>query len=181
LTGVAGSLAYLAPEVLLGNYSQKVDVWAVVVLLHVLLMGTLPFQGKSVEAIFDVIKTAELDFHSSQLASVSLLVHDLIGRMLNQEVSSRPDAEDVLPKFKHPCNLCFIYLYYSISPYCRRPHPCAGSASRRPSARAPRSLFPDARWIRCELPTNHGSTSLVQASVGPQITHPSWQRQTYKI
>ncbi|KAL5651470.1 hypothetical protein ACJX0J_036928, partial [Zea mays] len=94
LTGVAGSLAYLAPEVLLGNYSQKVDVWAVVVLLHVLLMGTLPFQGKSVEAIFDVIKTAELDFHSSQLASVSLLVHDLIGRMLNQEVSSRPDAED---------------------------------------------------------------------------------------
>ena len=54
MTGVAGSLAYLAPEVLLGNYSQKVDVWAAGVLLHVLLMGTLPFQGKSVEAIFDV-------------------------------------------------------------------------------------------------------------------------------
>lgn len=111
MTGVAGSLAYLAPEVLLGNYSQKVDVWAAGVLLHVLLMGTLPFQGKSVEAIFDAIKTAELDFHSSQWASVSLLAHDLIGRMLNREVSSRPDAEDVLRKFKHPCNLCFIYIY----------------------------------------------------------------------
>jgi serine/threonine protein kinase len=111
LTGVAGSLAYLAPKVLLGNYSQKVDVWAAGVLLHVLLMGTLPFQGKSVEAIFDAIKTAELDFHSSQWASVSLLAHDLIGRMLNREVSSRPNAEDVLRKFKHPCNLCFIYIY----------------------------------------------------------------------
>ncbi|ONL98654.1 Serine/threonine-protein kinase PEPKR2 [Zea mays] len=99
LTGVAGSLAYLAPEVLLGNYSQKVDVWAAGVLLHVLLMGTLPFQGKSIEAIFDVIKTAELDFHNSQWASVSLLAYDLIGRMLNREVSSRPDAEDVL---RHP-------------------------------------------------------------------------------
>jgi len=99
LTGVAGSPAYLAPEVLLGNYSQKVDVWAAGVLLHVLLMGTLPFQGKSVEAIFDAIKTAELDFHSSQWASVSLLARDLIGRMLNREVSSRPDAEDVL---RHP-------------------------------------------------------------------------------
>jgi serine/threonine protein kinase len=167
--------------ILLGNYSQKVDVWAAGVLLHVLLMGTLPFQGKSVEAIFDVIKTAELDFHSSQWASVSLLVHDLIGRMLNREVSSRPDAEDVLPKFKHPCNFCFIYLYYSISPYCRRPHPCTGSASQCPSARAPRSFFPGVRWIRRESPTNHGSTSLVHASVGPQITHPSWQRQTDKI
>lgn len=114
MTGVAGSLAYLAPEVLLGNYSQKVDVWAAGVLLHVLLMGTLPFQGKSVEAIFDAIKTAELDFHSSQWASVSLLARDLIGRMLNREVSSRPDAEDVLRKFKHPCNLClYIYIYDS--------------------------------------------------------------------
>jgi serine/threonine protein kinase len=114
LTGVAGSPAYLAPEVLLGNYSQKVDVWAAGVLLHVLLMGTLPFQGKSVEAIFDAIKTAELDFHSSQWASVSLLARDLIGRMLNREVSSRPDAEDVLRKFKHPCNLC-LYIRFSIS------------------------------------------------------------------
>ncbi|XP_066351828.1 serine/threonine-protein kinase PEPKR2-like [Miscanthus floridulus] len=99
LIGVAGSPAYVAPEVLLGNYSQKVDVWAAGVLLHVLLMGTLPFQGNSVEAIFDAIKTVELDLHSSQWASVSMLVRDLIGRMLNRDVSSRPDAEDVL---RHP-------------------------------------------------------------------------------
>lgn len=107
MTGVAGSPAYVAPEILLGNYAQKVDIWAAGVLLHVLLMGTLPFQGNSVEAIFDAIKTVQLDFHSSQWASVSLLARDLIGRMLNRDVSSRSDAEDVLRKFKRPYYLCF--------------------------------------------------------------------------
>ncbi|KAJ1268893.1 hypothetical protein BS78_07G167900 [Paspalum vaginatum] len=96
LSGVAGSPAYVAPEVLLGNYSQKVDIWAAGVLLHVLLMGTLPFQGNSVKAIFDAIKTSELDFHSSQWASVSLLARDLISRMLDRDISSRFNAEDVL-------------------------------------------------------------------------------------
>ncbi|KAL6661262.1 hypothetical protein ACP70R_000646 [Stipagrostis hirtigluma subsp. patula] len=99
LTGVAGSPAYVAPEALLGTYSEKVDIWAAGVLLHVLLMGTLPFQGGSVEAVFDAIKTVELDFHSGQWASVSLLARDLISGMLNRDVSSRLDADDVM---RHP-------------------------------------------------------------------------------
>ena len=58
MISVAGSLAYVTtPKVLLGNYSQKVDIWADGVLLHVLLMGSFPFQGNSDEAIFDAIKT----------------------------------------------------------------------------------------------------------------------------
>ncbi|KAL6859081.1 hypothetical protein ACP4OV_018083 [Aristida adscensionis] len=99
LSGVAGSPAYVAPEALHGNYSEKVDIWAAGVLLHVLLMGTLPFQGGSAEAVFDAIKTVELDFHSGQWVSVSLLARDLISGMLNRDVSSRLDADDVL---RHP-------------------------------------------------------------------------------
>ncbi|CAL5013041.1 unnamed protein product [Urochloa decumbens] len=99
LTGVAGSPAYMAPEVLLGNYSHKVDIWAAGVVLHVLLMGTLPFQGNNVEAIFENVKTFELDFHSEQWASVSLLARDLISKMLNRDASSRLAAADVL---RHP-------------------------------------------------------------------------------
>ncbi|RLM60522.1 serine/threonine-protein kinase PEPKR2-like [Panicum miliaceum] len=99
LTGVAGSPAYMAPEVLLGHYSQQVDIWAAGVVLHVLLLGTLPFRGNSVEAIFEAIKTVELDFHSEQWASVSLLARDLISKMLNRDASSRLAAADVL---RHP-------------------------------------------------------------------------------
>ncbi|KAF8747793.1 hypothetical protein HU200_013204 [Digitaria exilis] len=99
LTGVAGSPAYMAPEVLLGDYSHKVDIWAAGVVLHVLLMGTLPFQGNSVEAIFEAIKTVELDFNSDQWALVSHFARDLIRKMLNRDASSRLTADDVL---RHP-------------------------------------------------------------------------------
>ncbi|XP_051208044.1 serine/threonine-protein kinase PEPKR2 [Lolium perenne] len=99
LSGVAGSPAYVAPEVLEGNYSEKVDVWAAGVLLHVLLIASLPFQGGSVEAVFEAIKTGEIDFHSDKWESVSVLARDLVCRMLNRDVSSRLDADEVL---RHP-------------------------------------------------------------------------------
>ena len=102
----------MAPEVLLGNYSQEVDIWAAGVVLHVLLLGTLPFRGNSVEAIFEAIKTVELGFHSEQWASVSLLARDLISKMLNRDASSRLAAADVLRKFKRhffaPCISCSL-------------------------------------------------------------------------
>lgn len=62
MTGLAGSPAYVAPEVLLGSYSEKVDVWSAGVLLHNLLVGFLPFNGDSLEAVFEAVKTVELDY-----------------------------------------------------------------------------------------------------------------------
>lgn len=52
LTGLAGSPAYVAPEVLSGKNSEKVDIWSAGVLLCALLIGCLPFQGDSLEAVF---------------------------------------------------------------------------------------------------------------------------------
>ncbi|OEL19471.1 Serine/threonine-protein kinase PEPKR2 [Dichanthelium oligosanthes] len=99
LSGVAGSPAYVAPEVLSGSYSEKVDIWGAGVLLHVLLLGSLPFQGGSLDAVFESIKTVELDFNSAPWESISGLGKDLIGRMLNRDVSSRMSADEVL---SHP-------------------------------------------------------------------------------
>ncbi|RCV12077.1 hypothetical protein SETIT_2G239800v2 [Setaria italica] len=99
LSGIAGSPAYVAPEVLSGSYSEKVDIWGAGVLLHVLLLGSLPFQGGSLDAVFESIKMVELDFSSSPWESISGLGKDLIGRMLNRDVSSRLTADEVL---SHP-------------------------------------------------------------------------------
>jgi serine/threonine protein kinase len=99
LTGLAGSPAYVAPEVLLGKYSEKVDIWSAGVLLHALLAGSLPFQGDSLEAVFEAIKTVKLDFQAGMWESISKPARDLIGRMLTRDTSARISADEVLSKF----------------------------------------------------------------------------------
>ncbi|KAL2317661.1 hypothetical protein Fmac_031537 [Flemingia macrophylla] len=96
LTGVAGSPAYVAPEVLSGRYSEKVDVWSSGVLLHALLVGGLPFKGDSAEAVFEEIKNVKLDFQTGVWESISKPARDLLGRMLTRDVSARISADEVL-------------------------------------------------------------------------------------
>ncbi|KAJ6411895.1 hypothetical protein OIU84_005043 [Salix udensis] len=96
LSGLAGSPAYVAPEVLLGNYSKKVDIWSAGVLLHALLVGGLPFQGDSLEAVFEAIKNVKLDFHTGIWDSISKPARDLVARMLTRDVSARITADEVL-------------------------------------------------------------------------------------
>ncbi|ONM55574.1 Serine/threonine-protein kinase PEPKR2 [Zea mays] len=88
--GVAGSPAYVAPEVLSGSYSEKVDIWGAGVLLHVLLLGSLPFQGGSLDAVFESIKTLELDFSSTPWESIS--VSDASQRSEDQDECGIVDA-----------------------------------------------------------------------------------------
>ncbi|KAJ9560343.1 hypothetical protein OSB04_005503 [Centaurea solstitialis] len=99
LAGLAGSPAYVAPEVLTGNYSEKVDVWSAGILLHALLVGVLPFQGDSLEDVFESIKTVELNFHTGVWESVSKPARDLLERILTRNADSRITAEEVL---SHP-------------------------------------------------------------------------------
>ncbi|KAJ4795092.1 hypothetical protein LUZ62_046338 [Rhynchospora pubera] len=96
LSGYFGSPAYVAPEVLTGLYNEKVDIWGVGVLLHLILLGYLPFGGASREAVFEAVKTVELDFHGLAWQSVSLPARDLISRMLTRDVSARFSANEVL-------------------------------------------------------------------------------------
>ncbi|XP_050212702.1 serine/threonine-protein kinase PEPKR2 [Mercurialis annua] len=99
LSGLAGSPAYVAPEVLSENYSEKVDIWSAGVLLHALLVGTLPFQGDSLESVFEAIKNVKLDFHTGIWESVSKPARDLVSRMLTRDVTARITADEVL---RHP-------------------------------------------------------------------------------
>ncbi|XP_051144383.1 serine/threonine-protein kinase PEPKR2-like [Andrographis paniculata] len=99
LSGVVGSPSYVAPEVLVGNYSEKVDIWSAGVLLHALLVGVLPFQGDSLEAVFEAIKKEKLDFRSNLWNSVSQPARQLLSKMLTRSVSARLTADEVL---RHP-------------------------------------------------------------------------------
>jgi serine/threonine protein kinase len=99
LSGVVGSPSYVAPEVLAGTYSEKVDVWGAGVLLYALLMGILPFRGESVKAIFEAIQSVQLEFHSEKWQSISGLAKDLLSRMLSRDVEKRLSPQEIL---SHP-------------------------------------------------------------------------------
>ncbi|KAL0384424.1 UNVERIFIED_CONTAM: Serine/threonine-protein kinase PEPKR2 [Sesamum radiatum] len=99
LTGVVGSPAYVAPEVLVGNYSEKVDIWSAGVLLHALLLVFFPFQGDSLETVFEAIKKEKLDFTGGMWESVSQPARDLLSGMLTRNIATRFTANEVL---KHP-------------------------------------------------------------------------------
>ena len=46
-TEMTGTLLYVAPEVLMGQYDYRCDYWSLGVLLHILLSGLPPFVGST--------------------------------------------------------------------------------------------------------------------------------------
>lgn len=44
-----GTAYYIAPEVMKQNYDEKVDIWSIGIIMHVLLSGRPPFDGKADE------------------------------------------------------------------------------------------------------------------------------------
>lgn len=177
LSGVVGSPAYVAPEVLAGTYSEKVDVWAAGILLHALLIGVLPFRGESVEAIFEAIKQVQLDFHSEKWQSISGLAKDLLSRMLSRDAGKRLSPEEVL---SHPWIM--FYTESNIKVRSSRPkrkkHSCPVKDEWLESLS---SLSPRARERRAQfinlIPTEHGEDESFSGYLLPRPKQPEYDIQ----
>lgn len=88
-----GSLAYSAPEILLGDSydAPAVDVWSLGVILYMLVCGHAPFQ----EANDSETLTMIMDCKYSVPAHVSPQCKRLISRMLVREPEKRATLEDI--------------------------------------------------------------------------------------
>lgn len=53
-----GTVMYLAPEVILGEYDEKVDIWSVGVLVYYMLNGVPPFPGRDPREVYENIVAA---------------------------------------------------------------------------------------------------------------------------
>jgi len=99
LHDMAGSIYYIAPEVLEGSHSLKCDIWSVGVIAYVLLGGYAPFDGHSESDIKEEILSGEFDFDDEVWEDVSDLCKDFIATLLEYDPKVRPTAEEAL---KHP-------------------------------------------------------------------------------
>lgn len=76
-----GTISYAAPEVLRGEYYDKlVDMWSLGVVAYLLVSGTLPFDEDTEDLIIDKALNEEPDFTSPWIAKVSSDGHDFIKR-----------------------------------------------------------------------------------------------------
>ena len=90
--GKRHSKIYVAPEVFDNFYNEKCDLWSVGVILHLLLVGDLPFHNREhPEKPYDTINTDHL-----QIKGISWAAIDLLFKLLEKDFSKRISATEAL-------------------------------------------------------------------------------------
>jgi len=95
MKGEVGTLYYMAPEVILGNYNEKCDVWSCGVILYIMLSGNPPFYSKNEEKLKKKICEMKYNFDIPAFSKVSEDAKDLI-RQIFVDSESRPTISDIL-------------------------------------------------------------------------------------
>jgi calcium-dependent protein kinase len=79
---IAGTVKYMAPEVIQKNYNQRCDVWSCGVIMFILLCGRPPFTGKTKDDTVSNIIKGNFEFSDPIWASISEDARNLIRKML---------------------------------------------------------------------------------------------------
>lgn len=98
--GLAGSPAYVAPEVLRDEpYDSAVDMWSAGIVMYIMLSGTMPFNGDDDDEMFAAIKAGNHTFPSPDWDGIGAAAKSLINELLNMESDFRLDVDGAL---EHP-------------------------------------------------------------------------------
>ncbi|KAF8979898.1 hypothetical protein BGZ46_004876 [Entomortierella lignicola] len=105
LKSVAGSMAYMAPEVLMRKgYLESVDWWSLGVVMFELLFGKRPFRGKSNEMLTNSILRDPLPLPNNVMDIVSEPCLDVLSKLCERDINKRLGctSEGIDAFKKHP-------------------------------------------------------------------------------
>lgn len=101
LTSVAGSMAYMAPEVLAKRgYLSSVDWWSLGVMAYELLFGRRPYRGKTNSALTHSILNDKCSFPENVEAMVSPHAISCIRGLLERDTKKRLGSRSGIDDFK---------------------------------------------------------------------------------
>ncbi|OWZ22444.1 CAMK/CDPK protein kinase [Phytophthora megakarya] len=96
---VLGSVVYMAPEVLEGNYKETCDMWSLGVIMYMLLSNKAPFYGDTEDELIDSIFANNVPYSGEEWGSVSPEAKALLRKLLHTTPTDRFTAAQVL---QHP-------------------------------------------------------------------------------
>jgi serine/threonine kinase 32 len=106
-TSVAGSMAYMAPEVIgRKGYTWCIDGWSLGITAYELLFKRRPFEGRSVDKMTHSILKDTLKFPDDAAASCSAegidAVRSLLDRTPSHRLGCRPNGQGIIDIHQHP-------------------------------------------------------------------------------
>lgn len=108
MTTRCGTSLYVAPEVLMGEYTSKCDIWSIGIIAYILLCGYAPFSGDSNALIFQSIQKAPLEFPIKEWGHMSNSAKDFVRWLLIRNPVNRPTALEAMKHHwiqQHTCEL----------------------------------------------------------------------------
>jgi len=90
-----GTLPYCSPEVIDKHYTDKCDLWSLGVVVFMLLMGHVPFSGKSAKMV-SAIKQGRFEMKADRWSKLSSQAQDFIMRLLKINPDERLSASEAL-------------------------------------------------------------------------------------
>lgn len=91
-----GTVYSMSPEVLLGTYTNKVDIWSCGVITFMLLSSTMPFYGRNQKSVMRRVLKGKYEFRAPKWKSVSKLAQDFVSLLMIYQADGRPSAEEAV-------------------------------------------------------------------------------------
>jgi len=88
----AGTPSFTAPEVLKAHYTERCDIWSAGVMLFLFLCGELPFQGGTIDAVFEAVEYGNFKFIAPAWKKVTEDAKDLVRGCLTYDPEQRLTA-----------------------------------------------------------------------------------------